>query len=99
MSFTKKITKSDLLEIAKKSKADKNYIFSIENLPNDIVVDDANYKLALNGVFNDKQNIIGIEINYFNSDNFKHLFNYKKYDNMYDALSESHVKINKFIAK
>jgi len=92
MSIVKKITKNDLIEIAKKYNADKIYIFKIKNIPEIITVDNVDYNLSINGIFNNDK-IIGIEINFYNFNNFKHLFDYIKYNNIYDALSETYIKI------
>ena len=96
MSITKKITKGDLLEIAKEYNADENYIFNIENIPEIITADGVDYNLSINGIF-DNDKIKGVEINFFDNNDFKYLFDYKRYDNMYDALTDIHNKIDKLI--
>jgi hypothetical protein len=86
MLVTKKITQDDLLSIAKNYNAEDIYLKKISSLPKNVNVDKTSYSLVIIGGF-DNDKIKTIEINYYNTNNFKHLFQYKKSNNMYDALN------------
>ena len=92
----KKIIKKDLIEIANKYNADDIYLNNISNLPDFIEKDDNKYLLTITGGFDDND-IKTIEINYYDNDNFKYLLEFKKHNNMLDALNFINTEISPYI--